>query len=48
MEGNVWALVDLEDRIKVRYVDYQDYQILLLKSTEGADLENGIHNRFVR
>lgn len=26
MEGNVWALVDLEDRIKVRYVDYQDYQ----------------------
>ena len=25
IEGNVWALVDLEDRINVRYVDYQDY-----------------------
>ena len=28
IEGNVWALVDLEDRIKVRYVDYQDYQFI--------------------
>ena len=23
----MWALVDLEDRIKVRYVDYQDHQL---------------------
>jgi hypothetical protein len=30
IEGNVWALVDLEDRIKVRYVDYQDNQFFVL------------------
>lgn len=30
IEGNVWTLVDLEDRIKVRYVDYhQDYQFFV-------------------
>lgn len=49
MEGNVWALVDLEERIKVRYVDYQNHQFFVPNvNHQRPDLENDIHDRFVR
>lgn len=43
IEGNVWALVALEDRIKVRYVDYQNYQF----SAPNVNHQRGLTLRMV-
>jgi len=50
MDGSVWTFVDLEDRIKVKYVPWYSRVVLGLEvpKRKCAHLQNAVHYRFIR